>query len=188
MLAYVFWHWRRSDAAPVLYEEMLAAFQRALRAEPPAGFAECRSFALRGAPWAADGGDAYEDWYLLDDSAALDRLDTAAITAARKQPHDQVAAAAGGGTAGLYALRVGAALPQARHAYWFAKPAGRAYQDVFDALAPIVADGRGALWCRRMVLGPTPEFCLQTVAPVVPPGVGEPLHLVLRPLGDTGGT
>ncbi len=185
MLAYVFWHWRRADVAPAVYEELLLAFQRALRTTPPAGFTDGRSFALRGASWAAAGGDAYEDWYVLDDSAALDRLDAAAVSAARQQPHDLVAAAAAGGAAGLYALRRGADLPQARHAYWFSKPAGRSYQDVFDALAPVIGDGRGALWCRRLVLGPTPEFCLQTLSPVVPPGIGDPLHLTLRPVTET---
>ena len=101
MLAYVFWHWRR-PACPPPYEALQRRFHAALEAAPPAGFSGSRSLAIAGAPWAADGGQAYEDWYLLEGSAALDPLNAAAVTASRQQPHDAAAAAAEGGTAGLY--------------------------------------------------------------------------------------
>ena len=74
MLAYVFWHWRQAGATAGEYEARQRAFHAALAAEPPEGFLRSITLALRGAPWAAAGGDAYEDWYLLDGMAALEPL------------------------------------------------------------------------------------------------------------------
>jgi hypothetical protein len=184
MLADVFWHWRRQEIGRDEYEQRQQHFHAALRAAPSAGFLASRSVAIRGAPWAASGGEAYEDWYLVEDSAALDPLNQAAVTAPRQLPHDAAAAAADGGTAGLYRLRrgsVGDEVPTL--ATWFSKPAGMDYDQLFSAVETLSADG--ALWCRRMVLGPTPEFCLQSSAPVVLPAAITPLTLQLRPIWPT---
>src|ERR1700752_4970973 len=105
MLAYVFWHWRRPGGPAADYEALQRRFHAALGAAPPAGFLGSRSLAVMNAPWAAGGGEAYEDWYLVADSAALDPLNDAAISASRQAPHDAAAAAAAGGTAGLPRLR-----------------------------------------------------------------------------------
>ena len=182
MLAYVFWHWRRPDVAASAYERAQAAFHAALREAPPVGFAASASAAVTGAPWANAGGEAYEDWYLLRDSAALDPLNEAAVTAGRRAAHDAAAAAAAGGTAGLYALRLGTALARPMAAAWFAKPTGATYDDVWQAAEPVVRAGQGALWMRRMVLGPSPEFCLRSLTPVVLPAEYDPLWLTLRPV------
>ena len=109
MLAYVFWHWRRPDVPAASYEALQRRFHAALGAAPPAGFLGSRSLAITGAPWADGGNEAYEDWYLLEGSAALDPLNAAAVSASRQAPHDAAAAVAGGGTAGLYLLRLGSA-------------------------------------------------------------------------------
>jgi len=166
MLAYVFWHWRRGDVVASDYEHAQRRFHAALRAAPSSGFARSHSVALRGAPWAAAGGEAYEDWYLVDVSAALDPLNSAAITASRAAPHDAAAALAAGGAAGLYALRAGRAPDTPRHAQWFGKPSGMSYAALDAALADVLERGKAALWMRYMVLGPTPEFCVQSVAPL----------------------
>jgi hypothetical protein len=176
MLAYVFWHWPRAGVAAAEYEAAQRRFHTALAAAPPAGFTRSQSFALQGAPWAAAGGPAYEDWYLLDQSAGLDRLNHAAITASRQEPHDAAAALAAGGVAGLYTLRLGAALPAPTRAYWFAKPAGWSYAQLDDALRDLVAGG-ACVWMRYMVLGPTPEFCVHSAAPVRLPSDGVALEL-----------
>lgn len=169
MLAYVFWHWPRPGTAPAAYEAAQRAFHAALAAAPPPGFRRSHSSAIHGAPWAASGGAAYEDWYVVDDAAALDPLNHGAITASRQAPHDAAAALAAGGTAGLYTLRAGTALRAPRHASWFAKPAGTSYARVDTALQHIVARG-ASLWMRYLVLGPTPEFCLWSQTPVeLPP-------------------
>ena len=109
MLAYVFWHWRRPEVPAAAYEALQHRFHAALEAAPPAGFIGSCSVAIACAPWAAGGGEAYEDWYLVDGSAGLDPLNAAAVSASRQGPHDAAAAAADGGTAGLYLLRLGEA-------------------------------------------------------------------------------
>ena len=165
-LAYVFWHWKRPGVGESDYEARQASFQQALRDAPSPGFQRSTVLAVGGLPWAASGGAVYEDWYLVDGSGALDPLNDAAVTASRRAPHDRAAAAAAGGTAGLYRLRAGAPLKSPTQAIWFAKPDGTSYAALDALLAPVCTDGNAALWCRNMVLGPGPEFCLHAAAPV----------------------
>lgn len=165
MLSYTFWHWRRHDVPAAEYEVRLVRFHQALAAHPSAGLHASHAFAIAGAPWANGGGEAYEDWYLVNGSADLDPLNDAAISAARQAPHDAAAAAAAGGTAGLYRLRLGAPLDAPRFAAWFGKPSGVPYAEFFQALSPVITANGGALWGRQMTLGPTPEFCLQLPSP-----------------------
>lgn len=170
MLAYAFWHWRRPDVPAERYESHQRSFQSALAEHPPRGFKSASTVRLSGAPWAAGGNDAYEDWYLVRGMRDLEQLNEAAVTAARRDPHDAVAQLAAGGVAGLYGLKAGVPLPIPILATWFAKPAGMAYPALLDGLGPLVSATRGALWMRQMVLGPAPEFCLHTTGPVeLPP-------------------
>lgn len=186
MLAYVFWHWPRQGIGRPEYEAAQRAFHDALADDPPRGYLRSVSVAITGAPWANAGWDAYEDWYLLHDSAALDHLNDAAISAGRQLPHDAAAAAAAGGTAALYSLRLGSALARPSHAYWFAKPDTVRYHEIWKTFGPRVQDGRAAVWMRRMVLGPSPEFCLQAVESVtLPPGY-TPHHIPLRTIWPGG--
>jgi hypothetical protein len=182
MLAYVFWHWRRADVAPVAYEVLQRRFHAALEAAPPPGFLRSRSAAIAGAPWAAAGGDAYEDWYLVEGSAALDPLNAAAVSASRQAPHDAAAAAARGGTAGLYLLRSGAADVAPLAAAWFDKPSGMSYGELVATLAPVIETERVALWGRQMTLGPAPEFCLQAARRLALPAPFVPLVVPCRPV------
>lgn len=171
MLAYVFWHWKQAGIAAQDYENRQRAFHAALAAAPSAGFLGSFSVSLAHTPWAADGGDAYEDWYLVQDFSALGLLNEAAVSSSRAAPHDAAAAVVAAGAGGLYSLRRGAALRQPQYAYWFAKPDGMLYGDLFAQLAPVVDHVQGALWMRQMVLGPAREFCLHAVAPVHMPAV-----------------
>jgi hypothetical protein len=164
-LAYVFWHWRRAEVSEVAYVELQRHFHAALAAAPPPGFLGSHAAAIRGAPWAAAGAEAYEDWYLVDGTAALDPLNQAAVSASRQAPHDAAAASAQGGTAGLYRLRRGR-VGVHRTTAWFAKPEGMSYAELYATLESLLLRGDGALWGRQMVLGPTPEFCLHTPDPV----------------------
>lgn len=167
VLAYVFWHWRQPDADRDAYEAAQRTFQRALAAAPSAGFVRSFSHAIAGAPWANAGDDAYEDWYLVRDGAALDPLEEAAISASRKAPHDFAAALAAGGTAGLYRLRLGTAPVSPLWAQWFAKPAGVSYGQLFAAVEPALGSVGGSLWMRKMTLGPATEFCVLAREPAV---------------------
>lgn len=182
VLAYVFWHWRQPGADRDAYEAAQQTFHRALARAPSAGFVRSFSHAIAGAPWANAGGEAYEDWYLVRDSAALDHLEEAAISAGRKAPHDLAAALAAGGTAGLYRLRLGAAPVSPRWAQWFTKPAGVSYGQLFAAVEPALASVGGSLWIRTMTLGPAPEFCVMAREPAVLAPMFHGFVFQLRPI------
>jgi hypothetical protein len=162
-LAYAFWHWKRPEIARSLYESRQRDFQGALAAEKPPGFLWSTTVRLKGAAWAAAGEPAYEDWYLVADMGALERLNEAAVTASRQQPHNEIAALAAGGTAGLYGLRGGEPLRLPAFACWFAKPAAMSYPALSELLQGLCDGEATALWSRRMTLGPTPEFCLHSM-------------------------
>jgi hypothetical protein len=180
LLAYVFWHWKQTEITATDYENRQRAFHAALAAAPSAGFLESFSMRLSHALWAASGGDPYEDWYLVQDFKALGLLNEAAVSASRAAPHDAAAASAAGGAGGLYRLQHGAVVRQPQYAYWFGKPEGMPYRDLFAQLVPVVEQVQGALWMRQMVLGPAPEFCLHAAAPVSMPTVFSALVIPLR--------
>ena len=181
LLAYVFWHWKQAAIEQADYESRQRDFHSALASAPSEGFVASFSVALSGAPWAAGGSDAYEDWYLVRDFGALGALNEAAVTAGRALPHDAAAAAVADGAGGLCGLRLGAPDRAPRYAHWFGKPAGMSYTQVFRLLAPLVDTAAGALWMRQMVLGPAREFCLHAAAPVSLPAPLSPLVIPLRP-------
>lgn len=186
MLVYAFWHWPDPSVDVATYETLQCAFQAALADHPPPGFLRGTTMRLSGAPWAAGGGAAYEDWYLVQSMKDLPALNDAAVSGPRKAPHDAVARAAAGGTAGLYGLRGGAPVARPAVAVWFSKPAGMPYAELFAELAPLCADG--ALWMRQMVLGPTPEFCLHCPEPVKLPGrLSAALTIPLAPVWNRPG-
>lgn len=161
MLAYVFWHWPKEGVVRWFYERDLADFHRALARVKPEGFQRSVVFRSSGASWLPHGTLAYEDWYLLEGSFALDALNTAAVTGECQEPHDRAARAAAGGTAGLYRLRAGEPqVAEAHFADWFAKPAGVGYTDFYAQLRPWSERAGVSLWGRQMTLGPTAEFCL----------------------------
>ena len=173
MLAYVFWHWPQSSVEPGSYVDHLIAFHQTLAANRPSGFRESIVFRIPRASWLNTDGEAYEEWYLLDDSAALDRLNEAAVSGVCEEPHNRVAREAADGIGGLYRLRAGAEdLTQARFATWLSKPAGVSYKDFYAALQAHTSQTGVALWGRQMTLGPTTEFCLHTqTSTTLPQGV-----------------
>src|SRR5215475_7218246 len=133
-LAYVFWHWKQASVDRAEYERRQAAFHAALTAAPSDGFVSSLSVAVTGVPWAAQGGEAYEDWYRVRDWSAIGAL------------NDAAAAAVADGTAGLYGLKLGAQISAPRVAHWFAKPAGMRYDELLRLLSPLMDSSRGALW------------------------------------------
>lgn len=160
MLAYVFWHWPRFDVNLSNYQTNLRNFHRTLGANAPPGFHHSTVFSIKGADWLDTTGPLFEEWYLLNNSAAMDLLNDAAVTGACEKPHNEVARDAAGGTAGLYRLRRGNAdLSRKRAAVWFSKPDGMSYKDFFARIDEEKLSGV-ALWQRQMTLGPTREFCL----------------------------
>ena len=161
MLAYVFWHWPFANVEQKSYEGGLIEFHQSLASSRPNGFHHSVVFGIKGAPWIGGNADAYEDWYLVEDSCALDVLNDAAISHSRKGAHDRVAQRAAGGAGGLYRFRTGQTdLRQSRFATWLSKPAGASYQQLYDSMSRWTSRPGVGLWGRQMVLGPTPEFCL----------------------------
>ena len=165
MLAYVFWHWPQPGVDAATYVDHLVSFHRTLNANKPAGFNGSRVFRMRGASWLDTTSDAFEDWYFVDDSAALDRINEAAVSGPCEAPHNLVAREAAGGTAGLYRIKIGDAFTDPRFALWLSKPSGLSYADFYEALAAIVSGG--ALWQRQMTLGPTTEFVIHSADPIL---------------------
>src|SRR3954469_18561645 len=123
MLAYVFWHVPGASVDREKYERLLIDFHKTLAAHAPAGFHTSPVFRIENAPWIGAGAAAYEDWYIVENSAALDALNDAAVSGPRKAPHDLVASFAASGAAGLYRLKSGSLdeMKYARHAWWFSK-------------------------------------------------------------------
>ena len=167
MLAYVFWHWPQPGVDAETYVDHLVSFHRTLNANKPEGFNGSRVFRMRGVSWLDTSGDAYEDWYLLDDSAALDRINEAAVSGICEAPHNVVAREAADGTAGLYRVKLGTAtLEDPRFALWLPKPDGVSYTDFYSRLEPVIKEANAALWQRQMTLGPTTEFVIHSTSPI----------------------
>ena len=167
MLAYVFWHWPQATIDPDAYVNHLIDFHQTLAANKPPGFHHSAVFRIRGASWLKTNDEAYEEWYLLDDSAAMDRLNDAAVSGVCEEPHNRVAREAADGTGGLYRLRAGhEKLSETQYATWLSKPAGVSYKDFYTALQPLTSQPGVALWGRQMTLGPTTEFCIHSTNPI----------------------
>jgi len=145
MLAYVFWHRPQTVTAPADYEEGLRAFHA--RVGVPSA-----CFRIGALPF-GDAAAGYEDWYLVGGWAELGELNAAAVSGARRPPHDAVAGLAAEGWGAVYLLVRGEARPPATRR-WVSKPAKESYDDFLAATqAPTI-------WQRQMTLGPAPEFCL----------------------------
>jgi len=147
VLAYLFWHRSRAGEPSEHYERRLIEFHDALKGV----LVESATFRLQRLPFAETSG--YEDWYLVDDWAALGELNSAAVDAALSAPHDAVARVAAEGWGGIYRLVRGT--PEALSgAHWTSKPEGERYAS-FLRRQPA-----HTIWQRQLVLGPAPEFCL----------------------------
>lgn len=153
MLAYVFWHWPAADADASRYVETLLTFHRTLASTPPPGLRGSRVYEVEGAPW-VPVPRAYEDWYLVEDFTALGALNEAAVSGARRGPHDAAARLADGGRGAVYGLLGQARGRAPQRTIWCSKPRGVSYDDFLPRLPP------GEVWRRQMVLGPAPEFCI----------------------------
>jgi hypothetical protein len=183
MLAYLFWHWPLADVDRAAYEQRQRAFHRALQQAAPSGFQQSVVFRIDGqAPW-LHGTPTYADWYLLDDSAALDRLNAAAVAGACQAPHADLAAAMAAGAGSLLGLRSGQArLEMAHTVTWLSKPRGMPYATFDATLADRPGVSESSLWRRQLVLGPTPEFALLSGQPPRLPEPFQPLTLGLEAL------
>src|SRR4051812_49974450 len=123
MLAYLFWPEPRPEVDVERSVGPLQAFPRALAAAPPPSFTRSWSVRLDVAPW--DSGPArqpFEDWYLVEEWAALGTLNEAAVRAPREEAHDSIAALATNGASGLYLLKHGTLDGPLPWGGWVGKP------------------------------------------------------------------
>ena len=165
MLAYVFWHVPARDVAPADYEAWLAAFHARLGEGAPPALGPTAAVALDAIPWLG-GAAGYEDWYVVEDFTALGWLNEAAVSGARRAPHDAAAAAARSGVAGIMGHVAGPLLPDPLGwAAWLQKPAGVAY-DAFHAELTAAVGSGAAAWQRQMTLGPATEYCVLATGPL----------------------
>jgi len=166
MLAYVFWHQRAGETAKEEYQERLVAFHQTLQKRAPQGFLFSLVLEMTRLAWMPGESEVYEDWYIVENSAALDPLDVAAVTGICREPHNQVARLAGNGTGGLYRLKAGTIdltrLAEPRMATWFNKPAGMSYDKLYELLRASHVEPRDLLWQRQMTMGPGLEFSLHS--------------------------
>jgi hypothetical protein len=171
VLAYLSWH-RPAVGADLAelsaYERALAQFHHSLEHMPPSGFRGSATFRTQELPWPLAGQDAdqrgwagYEDWYLLDDWAAVGVLEEAAVSRGHLSAHEKVASLSGGVTGAVYRLVEGHPnLLETRVAVWVTP----APEHADPSFAALLGDGMdpagGGLWRRSLGLGPAPEYCL----------------------------
>jgi hypothetical protein len=184
MLAYVFWHAPAEGVEAGGYERALVAFQRSLTRTPPVGFRGSAVFRVDAFPWRAGDGavdgpaegaarapaparvyDAYEDWYLVEDFAALGVLNEAAVGRGHRTSHDRAAKGLGVGTAGVYRLiegEISSARPIAAcpHATWVRPGVASKRRELGALLGDGMQPDGASVWQRQLVLGPAPEFCV----------------------------
>lgn len=184
MLAWIFWHTRFAHVEESDYRAALRVFHARIAEERPEGFSRSRTLRYEALPWLPAPTEVYEDWYFVDGSAALDRLEEAALSAFARDQHDSIARLTASATAGLYRLRAGQPLAAPAHCTWMSKPRHEPHEAFIDRVR-----AAGTVWTRQMVLGPTPEFCVEGAS-----AAGDPLRDVvmhaLRPdvvIADNGG-
>jgi hypothetical protein len=188
VLAYVFWHRPHEPAETEAYEQAQVSFHRSLARTPPVGLCGSAVFRVAELPWLlsasaaperpAEAGPAYEDWYLVEDYAALGVLNEAAVGRGHRTTHDDLARRFGAGSGGLYGLIEGeraqiahdaSPLAEASLAIWVTRPPGSPRRMLGELLGDGMDPRQASLWRRQLVLGPAPEYCM--LAPEAPPGV-----------------
>lgn len=180
-LAYVFWHAHVPEITAQAYQERLIQFHQTLAEHKPGGFLYSRLLLAEQAAWLGRSEPTYEDWNIVEHSAALDPLNDGAVTGACLEPHQQVARWTAWGTGGLYHLVSGTVQqPAVRFAWRFNKPAGMSYAELYALLQPYNEQAKGNLWARRMSLGAGPEFCLHSTTESAPPDVLQALKIPVQ--------
>ena len=89
-------------------------------------------------PQGAAGAGGYEDWYVLEDWAALGVLKEAAVSRGHVSAHDKVASLSGVSTGAVYRFLEGhAGLDEGSVAVWVARPSGHEH----PSLSALLGDG-----------------------------------------------
>ncbi len=188
MLAYLSWHRPAAGVEQQRYEQALERFHRSLAHRPPSGFHGSATVRLPELPWLAPqargahaftpdpdapdgpGQPGYEDWYLIDDWAAVGVLEEAAVSHGHLTAHDAAAKQAGAATGAVYRLEEGRPRLDASCAVWVARRSSHEHPSLGALLGDGMDPERDGLWRRCIGLGPAPEHCLLAAEP--PAGIG----------------
>jgi len=177
VLAYLSWHRPAPTVDVDAYERALEQFHRSLAHRAPSGFRGSATFRAAELPWLGSGGPAaapampdapgspaapgYEDWYLLDDWAALGVLEEAAVSRGHVSAHDRIASLSGVATGAVYRFVEGhAGLEETQLAVWVARASGHEHPSLSALLGDGMDPAVDGLWRRCLGLGPAPEFCM----------------------------
>jgi hypothetical protein len=173
LLAYVFSHRPAGDVDVAAYEDSLRRFHAELASTSLNGFIASNTFSI---------GAGYSDWYLLENSSAMDVLNAAAVSGSRAPAHNSAARMAVDGVGKLLSLASGSPSMAEGFEVRFGKPAGMPYADLYARLKSWVEEPGVSLWRRMMVLGPPPEFCLLSPATIELPAEMHPEVLRRTPI------
>jgi hypothetical protein len=173
LLAYVFSHRPAHGVDSQAYEESLRQFHALLADAAPSGFITSRTFRI---------GDSYSDWYVLENSTALDVINAAAVSGSRAPAHDTAARMAADGIGKLLKLHAGEYFSGGGFEVRFAKPPGMGYVDLYARVQAWTGAPEVSLWRRMMVLGPPPEFTIITPSEVELPADMQPEMLRREPI------
>lgn len=177
MLAYLSWHRPAAGVEQQRYEQALEHFHRSLAHRPPSGFHRSATVRLPELPWVAPVAAVapepeqpvvlagYEDWYLIDDWAAVGVLEEAAVSHGHMTAHDAAASQAGAATGAVYRLVEGCARLDAERGVWVTRKPGHTHPSLGALLGDGMDPERDGLWRRCIGLGPAPEYCLLAAAP-----------------------
>jgi hypothetical protein len=151
MLAYVFWHWHGPQIEAGAYQHNLIAFHQALSAHKPRGFDSSMVLLAEQATWLGRDAPTYEDWYFVENSAALDPLNEGTLSGPCQEAHNQLARWTEGGTGGIFRLQAaGTYSPAVNFAWRFNKPAAMSYAALYELLRPATEETGVHLWVRAL--------------------------------------
>ncbi|MDX1740886.1 MAG: hypothetical protein R3178_06315 [Rhodothermales bacterium] len=159
MIAYVFWHTPRSSVEGSDYEQGLEAFHSVLAGRPPGGYCSSLSLRVGRLPWMGDA-TSFEDWYLVDDFAALGELNDRAAADHHAATHDHVADYSDWGTGSIFALESGTAGLVPPIMYWLNRPEDMKTAAFLAEMRSWVEGEQAVLWRRQLSLGPSTEYCI----------------------------
>ena len=165
MIAYVFWHWRDPRIEEIAYQQLLINFHERLHRHKPSGFLDSAVFQMEQAPWSGMELETYEEWYILENSSAIDALRILMEKGRCKEHHERFKQWDTGGIGGLYSLQqeplhFDCTMIQAAH--WFSRPTGVTEEALQMMLQNQRQQEPGYCWRRILLLGPAPEFCWQS--------------------------
>jgi len=166
MLIYVLWH-RNDNTDSMDYESSLIKFHAQLNANETPGFIGSTISRSPTLPWLNDNGNILQDNYFLENSAALDHLNAAAISKACEHSHNQVATNSRDEKNGLYRHRIGLSQPQpVNHSYWISKPKNITHLALLESISNNIDEKTTSVWTRFMGLSFGPDFWIQSQIPL----------------------